>query len=236
MAEYKKNIYNGWGEKRQESFPHPNDEIVLRRMESYAFLIKRYLPKSRDANILDIGCGYGFFLDACHRAGYKNLTGVDGISQCVTFAKEQLNLRVVNDDILHYLSEIKDGTFDTVTAFDVIEHFSKQEVLEIFSLVYSKLKKDGLFIIQVPNAGSLSGLYVLYSDFTHEWGYTDILLRELFSLSGFDRLSVTNEYSSSNFLTKIIRSFLQKIFSKIFLINKHIFSSNLIAVGFKKIV
>lgn len=35
------------------------------------------LPKNRNAKILDLGCGYGTFLNALRSLGYKNLYGVE---------------------------------------------------------------------------------------------------------------------------------------------------------------
>ncbi len=48
------------------------------------------------------------------------------------------------------LDEIE-GSFDVITAFEVIEHISPAEIMEIFKKAQKHLKKGGYFIISTPN-------------------------------------------------------------------------------------
>ncbi|MFQ5428547.1 MAG: class I SAM-dependent methyltransferase [Thermodesulfobacteriota bacterium] len=61
------------------------------------------------------------------------------------------------------LDEIK-GSFDVITAFEVIEHVSPAEIMEIFSKAQAHLKAGGHFIISTPN---VCHPVILWRDCTH---------------------------------------------------------------------
>lgn len=235
MEEYKRKIYKLWGKKNPEIFPYPDEGFIKEKLDHYRnFFIKNFFPENKNISILDIGCGYGLFLNACKEEGYKNIFGVEIIQECVEFAKKKFNISISNYEIIDYLKSKKNTTFDIITAFDVIEHFKKEEVLNLLELIYKKLKNNGLFIMRVPNAGSLSGLYLLYSDLTHEWSYTSLLAKQLFHLTSFDKIEILPEYNPKNLKSSLL-NFFQKIISIISssLKEKFIFSSNIIVIGYK---
>lgn len=225
MEKFKKDIYNLWAEKNKALF-HCSD--------NKKFIIKKFLPLDKSINILDLGCGYGVFLNTCKKAGYRNIFGVEVVEKYIQFAREKFDIKTIsNSEITDFLESQEDRSFDVITAFDVIEHFEKDKILELFNLIYRKLKNNGRFIIQVPNAGSLPGLYIFHSDLTHETAFTDLLLKELFHLAGFSRSEIMPEYrpkNLKNLILNTIRSVISIIFS---LNNKFTFSTNIIAIGYK---
>lgn len=234
MQEYKRKIYNLWGDHNPSTFLYPDDKFIKTRADSYEFIIKKFFSLDKNINILDLGCGYGVFLHACKETGYKNIFGVEVIKRCVDFAKEKFNIETISNlEIEDFLESQEDASFDVITAFDVIEHFEKDKILKLFNLIYRKLKNNGKFIIQVPNAGSLPGLYIFHSDLTHETAFTDLLLKELFHLTGFSKLEIISGYrpkNLKNLFLNIIRYPASIILS---LNNKFTFSTNLIAIGYK---
>jgi len=235
MENYKKKIYKLWGEKNPETFPYPEEKLIKEKTEYYRkCIIERFFPKNKDINILDIGCGYGLFLNACQKIGYKNVFGVEIDEKCIELAKKKFAINsIVNSEIFDYLKSKEDKSFDIITAFDVIEHFKKEEILDLLNLIYKKLKDNGIFIMRVPNAGSLPGLYIFHSDLTHEIGFTDLLIKELFHLIGFSRVELVPECRPmlKNLFLNIIRCLLSTIFS--FFKNEFVFSTNIIAMGHK---
>jgi len=48
------------------------------------------------------------------------------------------------------LDEIK-GSFDVITSFEVIEHISPSEIMDLFKAAQKHLKRDGYFVISTPN-------------------------------------------------------------------------------------
>jgi len=49
-------------------------------------------------------------------------------------------------DVMNFLKD-KENTYDVIFARDVIEHFTKNEVIEILELVFDSLKERGAIII-----------------------------------------------------------------------------------------
>ena len=93
------------------------------------YFIKKY---KKNPEILDIGCGDGYFFDE-----YKGV----GIEPCTLFKKEN----IINEP----LENIKlDKKFDIILALDVIEHLEDDTL--IYKFLDKNLKDDGVAIITVP--------------------------------------------------------------------------------------
>jgi predicted TPR repeat methyltransferase len=90
---------------------------------------------------LDLGCGAGHLLQALRDAGYGDLRGVDISPEAVAIARSK-GFDVTQADLRDYLCGATEA-FDLITAFDVIEHFGKDEVLEVLCLVRERLEPGG---------------------------------------------------------------------------------------------
>jgi 2-polyprenyl-3-methyl-5-hydroxy-6-metoxy-1,4-benzoquinol methylase len=154
-----------------------NARQVLARMD-------RWLPKNRTAVCLDVACGSGGVLYALQTAGFNNLHGVDCSQQQVIIAK-QICSGVQQDDAIRYLRENQE-MFDLITAFDIIEHFDKHEVIEFLDSLHAALKPGGRMILQTPNADSPWFASIRYGDFTHEVAFTPESLARLLTVCGFE--------------------------------------------------
>jgi len=235
MQEYKKKIYELWGEKAPMTFVLPDDNVINKQRDFYGnFFIRKFFPADKNISILDIGCGYGIFLNACKSLGYKNVFGVEIIKECVEFIKNKFNIIVYQSEIISYLESVKDESFDIITAFDVMEHFKKDEIVSVLKLINSKLKKGGFFIMKVPNAGSMSGLYLLYSDLTHETAFTSLLIKEILHLADFSKIKILPEYNPKN-INSLSLYLIQTLVGKVShsLRDRYIFSGNIIVIGYK---
>ena len=105
--------------------------------------------QTRDAAILDIGCGGGEFLAACRDRGFTRLLG----SEYSSAARDQCHRRglAVTSRSLEEL--IDEGRrFDVVTAFQVLEHVS--DPLFFLQSVHRLLRPGGTFMCATPNADS----------------------------------------------------------------------------------
>jgi 2-polyprenyl-3-methyl-5-hydroxy-6-metoxy-1,4-benzoquinol methylase len=212
MEEFKKEIYNLWGKHNPITFPVPTKQTIEQQTIVYDYYIKKFFSQNKESAILDIGCGYGVFLQACKQAGYKNIQGVEAILECINFAATQFGINSIKqDDILTYLGGVPEKSLDIITAWDVMEHFKKSELITLFTLIRQKLKPGGKFIMHVPNAASSEGLYIFFSDLTHEWAFTDFLIQEIFSLVGFNSTVVESEYRPDASMSYKLRSWLYRI-------------------------
>jgi SAM-dependent methyltransferase len=125
---------------------------------------------------------------ALREAGYHNVCGVDVSPEAVAIAKGK-GQNVVEADIRKFLSEVKDG-FDLICAFDILEHFRKDEVLDLLELMCRSLKPRGVLLLQTPNAVSPWASHYRYGDLTHELIFSPECVASTLRLSGFKDIEV----------------------------------------------
>lgn len=145
--------------------------------------IHRWLPEDRTAAILDVGCGHGNLLHLLASQGYRNFEGVDRSEEQVALAR-RITDRVTCADVFEYLAG-REGAYDLVLAFDLIEHLDKREVLEFLDAVFAALRPGGTLLLQTPNADSPWLASERYNDFTHEIAFNPHSLENVLRLAGF---------------------------------------------------
>lgn len=148
---------------------------------------RRFLPRDREAEILDAGCGAGNLVYWMQKEGYSNARGIDSSVDQIA-AGQALgieNLEVA--DLLDVLGNSRDH-FQVIFMRDVLEHIEKEHVLPMLDMCLAALKPGGRLVMQMPNGASPVVGRVLYGDFTHESAYTVTSLSQLFLLSGYDDL------------------------------------------------
>lgn len=160
-----------------------------RNATAFDRLYGRFMPASRDARILDIGCGAGQFLYYLTTKGYVNFEGIDISSSQLEFCRKNFTEKVRQADALDFLASTID-TYDLITANDVIEHIPKDKVVDFVRLVAGALRPGGMLLLKCPNMGNPFSLYARYRDFTHESGFTDTSLRQVLYLGGFKDIEI----------------------------------------------
>lgn len=169
-----------------------------------------HLPKNRNINILEIGCGNGGFLYYLRERSYKNCFGIDISEEQIELAKKLGVKNVEQVDLREFLRNKKE-VYNVIFARDVLEHFRKDEILDSLELIYSSLLNGGKFIIQSPNAESLFGTRMRYGDFTHEVAFTRTSLSQILRVIGFSKI----EFYPTEPVIHGIRSFIRFILWKI---------------------
>jgi cyclopropane fatty-acyl-phospholipid synthase-like methyltransferase len=105
----------------------------------------------KEKNILNIGCGYGWFeLNAINR-NVKKIIGTEISEKDL----ETANINIKNKNVEFNVSSAIDlpfnnDSFDTVVSWEVIEHIPKNTEKQMFSEAYRVLKKDGVFYLSTP--------------------------------------------------------------------------------------
>ena len=95
--------------------------------------------------------------------------------------------------------------------FDVIEHFTKDEILELIPLLKGSLRKGGHLILQTINQANIFGLLHRYNDFTHEVGFNEFSLAQLAKLAKFSEYDIYPLKIPTTSIPRLIQICLRKI-------------------------
>ena len=134
----------------QEMKKDPSKYTSIKIMRSW-ILREQYLYEwfernvSKNAKILQLGCGRGYFLDQLHGKGYTDLSGID----IANYLPEQKYKHWALDLNRESWVGIKDKSIDVVCCFQTIEHL--ENYFLVMHEAHRVLKQGGLFIYSVPS-------------------------------------------------------------------------------------
>lgn len=133
--------------------------------------------------VLDIGTGLGFFLDACRQSGSQFYHGIEPGAVQRRYAEDELALR----------RHVDGGGLDTervlpfrpriVTLFHVLEHL--EDPGSVLSLVAGWLPPDGWLVIEVPDVSDWARLRLQHVHVSHRSYFTPETLGVLLARHGF---------------------------------------------------
>ncbi len=109
---------------------------------------RRFLDSfpGRPGRLLDIGCGYGFFLKMAEERGWET-AGVDVDPKGIAYAKERLKVNAMLGDLQDV--HLPEGSFDLVTLWNVVE--CVPDPLELLRQVRPLLRDGGAVFIRTQN-------------------------------------------------------------------------------------
>jgi 2-polyprenyl-3-methyl-5-hydroxy-6-metoxy-1,4-benzoquinol methylase len=151
--------------------------------------IRPLLPPPSAGSVIDIGCGQGELVKLLLADGY-DAHGVDVSPEQVAIAHAAGLSRVRHGDYRDMLTDFRARQLATVTATDLLEHLTKDEVLDTFDRIAEALCPGGVFVARVPNAVSPLGGHIRYGDFTHESSYTARSVQQVAAAAGFSSVTV----------------------------------------------
>ena len=162
-----------------------NQPQVLQMAHELATL----LPQKTDAAILDVGFGRGWFLAACLKLGYRNLSGAEfGIAHkqyIRSWSDPPIELHEIQEDIGSFLSG-KEEKYDLIHLSHVIEHIPKYSLLWVVDAIYRALKPGGTVLLRTPNMEGPCAHSTFYVTLAHEYGFSGANLQSLLDICGFD--------------------------------------------------
>lgn len=107
-------------------------------------------------NVLDLGCGSGAgsYYYAHHTAG--EVTGLDASENLEAHSShyKKENLKFIQADITNPPEEVLKSKYDVIISVDVIEHFEKEDGIQLLQNYAKLLNKGGLMITGTPNVYS----------------------------------------------------------------------------------
>lgn len=215
----------------------------LKRREPYlSDLIRRHVPRDKNAAILDLGCGQGDLMQLLRVHGYRNVAGIDLDPHRVEVCRG-LNLEARCADLLTVLDETPANSIDCVICFDVLEHLRLDDLVQCAHRVHQVLKPAGRWIVHVPNAESFFGAVVRYSDLTHQTAFTRRTMAELCDAAHFKIVTCYEDKVAGPFVKRVPRQLictLIRTIARVYLSaeigrdgRNAILSQNLLAVAIK---
>jgi O-antigen chain-terminating methyltransferase len=150
---------------------------------------RQYIPYFKGKEkVIDLGSGRGEFLVLLNEEGIQG-TGVDCDQDMVLRSREK-GLIVIQQDILEYLENVPDKSLDGIFSAQVIEHLPFEKLDLLFKRSYSKLKDDGILIVETVNPHNLSAFRCFYLDPSHQKPLFPELISYMCRASGFNEIEV----------------------------------------------
>lgn len=224
------NYYKCASCKTSQILPQPSSDILAAYYDRYHFpddqggnydwieermkadfnakinIIKSY-TNSDNIQLLDVGCGKGFFVKAADSAGFTSM-GIDISNSGISYAKDVLNVNAILTSIEELSNqEIYKEKFDVVTLWATIEHIPNPQIL--LKSINKCLKKNGLLFLDTGLGDSkleklLTGHSQWYDALQHLFVFSEKGLKILLENSEFGILKIDRNFERSR-LRKVIR-------------------------------
>jgi 2-polyprenyl-3-methyl-5-hydroxy-6-metoxy-1,4-benzoquinol methylase len=129
-----------------------NDYLSPITVQRYHEILDQFEPFRKTNNIIDIGCGIGYFAEVAKERGW-NVYGTEFTDKAIEICKNRgISMQQGAVDPSNYPNE----HFDVITSFEVIEHINNPlEEIKIFDKI---LRSGGGVYITTPNFNSISRL------------------------------------------------------------------------------
>ncbi len=118
--------------------------------QRYIELLKKFEQFRVTNNLLDVGCGNGFFLEVAKNHGW-NVYGTEYSEKAIEILQEK-SIKAFKGEL--NTNNFKPETFDIITSFEVMEHINNP--IEEVSKFNTLLRKGGVLYITTPNFNSIS--------------------------------------------------------------------------------
>ncbi|MEY3983376.1 MAG: hypothetical protein RL160_933 [Bacteroidota bacterium] len=165
------------------------------------------------AKILDMGCGSGSLLSALNQAGFIDTLGIDVSPEQVALAHELGVPGVQQGDVLEVLRNSR-AQFDVITGMDIIEHFTKNELVTLLQAAHEALKPGGIIILRTPNMDAPIASVFAYGDFTHELLLNASGAQQVMLAAGFQQVQTLPSWMHTDgWLKEQIRKYCWKLLS-----------------------
>jgi len=218
---------------------HKSLGALFEKLNSYYWArFGRYLPSNKRIKCLDIASGYGNFVYFLRARGYVNIEGYDLDENQVALA-QTLKQPVEIGNVFDVLA--RGHRYDLISAFDFIEHLSKDEALNFLDVCFENLNIGGAIIIRTPSADGPFGAHDSFNDITHEWTMTSTLLKVVLQMSGFSKIVILDERPQPTNLINFLRwlvHFPVKVLANLFCVGLGmrppiVWSRSMIAIAYK---
>lgn len=175
-----------------DSFWEAPDDIEAgydRFAKFYAHNYLPHLPADRDAKILVVSCGPGYFVNLLASRGYRNVVGIDSFPEKVEWARQRgLDCRVAR--VFAFLRE-SEASWDAIVAEQELNHLTKSETIAFLDEARENLAPGGVLVLHGINGASpLTGSESRAGNFDHYYSLTEYSFRQALEHTGFTDIRV----------------------------------------------
>lgn len=172
-----------------------SDETYIAEQEARKATFQKYLRKLEEhcfqkGKLLDIGTNTGLFVKLAKDSGWE-ATGLEPNSWAVNYAKKEYGIILINKPFEK--ETFPPETFDAVTMWDVIEHFT--DPIGEIKKVHHCLKNGGVFAFSTVNPKSflarIMGTKWSWFMEMHRVFFTPRAVRKYLSEIGFEKIVIT---------------------------------------------
>lgn len=167
----------------ESRFAHdPRRDVLWHTLVNHHFA--KRIPK--DATVLDLGAGYGNFINQVQA---KRRIAIDiwpGLAEHVSPGVEVLTGDVTD------LSALEDGTVNYAFASNLLEHLHKDQIVTLLEGLKRKLAPGGVFTLLQPNYKYAYREY--FDDYTHVSIFSDIAMADFLTANGFTPFEVKGRF------------------------------------------
>jgi 2-polyprenyl-3-methyl-5-hydroxy-6-metoxy-1,4-benzoquinol methylase len=131
------------------------DDAPSRDLHTIALQATRFVADAdiRDREVLDVGCGFGWFELFAIDAGVQHITGIEITERDLQTARRHIDAPNVTFQVAGATElPFPDNSFDTVVCWEVLEHIPRKSEPRAFSEIARVLRPGGTFYMSTPHA------------------------------------------------------------------------------------
>ena len=188
MLKYRDTIYNNYFTNQVNKLDIDHMAMLEEQTLHNKRELVHLLPENKDAKIVDLGCGFGTFIKPAIDAGYVNISGYDISEEQVKIA-HKLGLKNIHCmSIEDYFA--KGDKVDVLMGLDIIEHFTKDELIDFLTQAKSCLNPGGKIILRTPNMDAPQTSVYAFGDISHETFLNKSSALQVMRSIGFNNIDV----------------------------------------------
>jgi SAM-dependent methyltransferase len=173
-------------------------EDIKERVRVYLPDLEKALVTTKNARVLDVGCGRGEWLELLRENDIQAL-GLD-LNQIMVAQCRELGLEVLAADVITHLKSLPSNTLGAVTGFHLIEHLPQKILIALLDESLRVLKPGGIVIFETPNPENiLVGAHYFYTDPSHLNPLVPATTQFILEQRGFIRVEIRRLHKYSDY-------------------------------------
>lgn len=155
----------------------------------YAHNYVPHLPEDRDARVLVISCGPGYFVQLLADLGYRNVVGIDSSPEKIEWAERRgLNCRVAQ--VFSFLRDSEEP-WDVIFGEQELNHLTKSESIAFLREARERLAPGGVIVLHAINGTNpITGSESRAGNLDHYYSVTEHSFHQLLEYAGFTDIRI----------------------------------------------